>query len=138
MATSVNMHDDQLQVTVDAVRTLIGDQFPELAALPVTRFPSEGTAHAIFRIGEDLAARFPLRPGDADDSRRRWLAEADAARVLSRHTAVPIPVPVALGAPGFGYPLSWSIQTWVPGTTASDVDTSSSDAFAHDLAEFIR
>ncbi len=132
------MHDDQLQVTVDTVRTLIGDQFPDLAALPVARFPSEGTAHAIFRVGEDLAARFPLRPGDVDDGRQRLQAEADAARVLSRHTSVPVPAPVALGDPGYGYPLSWSIQTWVPGRTASDVDTSSSAAFAHDLAEFIR
>jgi aminoglycoside phosphotransferase (APT) family kinase protein len=49
-----------------------------------------------------------------------------------------VPAPVAIGEPGAGYPLPWSIQTWVPGTTASESGVSTSDDFAHDLAEFIQ
>jgi aminoglycoside phosphotransferase (APT) family kinase protein len=46
-------------------------------------------------------------------------------------------VPAALGEPGPGYPLPWSVQTWLPGRTADEDDPSGEAAFASDLAEFI-
>jgi len=36
--------------------------------------------------------------------------------------ADPQPEPVALGEPGAGYPLPWSVPTWLPGTVATDED----------------
>jgi aminoglycoside phosphotransferase (APT) family kinase protein len=42
-----------------------------------------------------------------------------------------------VGEPGAGYPLPWSVQTWLPGTVATDEDPGQSAAFARDLAEFI-
>jgi aminoglycoside phosphotransferase (APT) family kinase protein len=47
------------------------------------------------------------------------------------------PGPVALGEPGSGYPLPWSVQTWLPGAAATSEDPGDSVAFARDLAEFI-
>ena len=134
----MEMHDGQLSVTAEMVRDLVGGQFPEYTRLPIEPVHSEGTVNAIFRIGEQLAARFPLQPNDVDTT-RRWLQdEANAARELLGRTRVPVPEPVAIGEPGAGYPAPWSIQTWLPGTTASEVDCSTSDHFAHDLAEFIQ
>lgn len=131
------MHEDQLNVTVDVVRQLISTQLPDLALLPITPVYAEGTVNAIFRIGEGLAARFPLQPSDIETT-RKWLhSEADAARELSSHTRFPVPEPVTIGEPGAGYPLPWSVQTWLPGTTASQHDPSDSRDFAHDLAKFI-
>ena len=132
------MHEGQLLVTTDMVHDLVGGQFPECARLPIEGVRSEGTVNAIFRIGEQLAARFPLQPNDVDTTRQWLQREADAARELLGHTRVPVPEPVAIGEPGAGYPLPWSIHTWVPGTTASETDASTSDHFAHDLAEFIQ
>ena len=132
------MHEGQLSVTAEMVRDLVGAQFPEYVGLPIEPVRSEGTVNAIFRIGENLAARFPLQPNDIDHTRRWLRTEANAARELLAHTRVPVPEPVAIGEPGAGYLLPWSIQTWVPGTTASETDTSTSDPFAHDLAEFIQ
>lgn len=133
----VEMHQDQLPVTAGTARRLISEQFPEWSALAITAVRSEGTVNAIFRIGNDLAARFPLQPGDPDETREWLLAQADAARELANHTTFPVPLPVAIGEPGAGYPLPWSVQTWVPGTTASDNDASTSAPFANDLALFI-
>ena len=131
------MHADQLTVPVDTVRALVDQQFPEWTGLPVVRIDSEGTVNAIFRIGDRLAARFPLQPGDVEAT-RRWLeSEADAARELLGRTRFPVPEPVALGRPGAGYPLPWSVQTWLPGVTATAADPGGSAGFAHDLAEFI-
>ncbi len=132
------MHEGQLQVTVATVRDLVGDQFPEYATLAIDPVHPGGTVNAIFRIGEQLAARLPLQPRDVDTVRRWLQTEADGARELLGHTRIPVPEPLAIGEPGPGYPLPWSIQTWVPGTTADEVDASASDHFAHDLAEFIR
>lgn len=131
------MHPDQLTVPLDTVRALVDDQFPQWSHLPVTAVASEATVHAIFRIGKRYAARFPLRPAAVDEVRRRLRSEADAARELARHTRFPVPEPVALGRPGRGYPLPWSVQAWLPGTTATEDDPGASDAFAHDLATFI-
>jgi aminoglycoside phosphotransferase (APT) family kinase protein len=65
-------------------------------------------------------------------------SEAQAARELLGRTRFLTPEPVALGEPGPGYPLPWSVQTWLPGTAATDEDPGESVVFAHDLAEFIR
>ena len=134
----MEMHEGQLHVTAEMVRDLVGGQFPEYTGLPIELVHSEGTVNAIFRIGEHLAARFPLQADDVETTRRWLQTEADAARELLAHTLIPVPEPVAIGEPGAGYPLPWSIQTWIPGTTASEADTATSDHFAHDLAEFIQ
>jgi aminoglycoside phosphotransferase (APT) family kinase protein len=137
-AAVVDMHANQLTVPVATVRALVDAQFPQWRSLPVTGVASPGTVNAIFRLGQRFTARFPLVPDDVG-STRRWLeAEVDAARMLAGATRFATPEPVALGEPGAGYPLSWSVQTWVPGVAATDEDPGGSAAFAHDLAEFIR
>jgi aminoglycoside phosphotransferase (APT) family kinase protein len=134
---STSMHPGQLAVAPGTVRALLADQFPEWARLPVTPVEAEGTVSAIFRIGHRLAARFPLQPGDVDEVARGLHAEADAARELAAHTRFPVPEPAALGRPGHGYPLPWSVQSWLPGSTATWEDPAASEAFADDLAELI-
>jgi aminoglycoside phosphotransferase (APT) family kinase protein len=136
-AAGVNMHADQLTVSPTMVRELVDEQFPRWRDLNVKAVQSPGTVNAIFRIGDQLAARFPLRPDNADAVRRRLESEGTAARELAGRTRFPTPEPVAIGEPGAGYPLPWAVQTWLPGDTAADVDPGASVAFAHDLAEFI-
>jgi aminoglycoside phosphotransferase (APT) family kinase protein len=131
------MHADQLAVSSGMVRTLVDEQFPGWRGLAITKVDAPGTVNAIFRIGGNLAARFPLRPGDAAVVRRRLGAEAAAARELAGATRFATPEPVAIGEPGAGYPLAWAVQTWLPGVTAADDDPGGSVAFAHDLAGFI-
>ena len=135
--THVRMHADQMTVPDGTVQALIAEQFPQWQGLPVKRIASQGTVNAIFRIGGELAARFPLRPGDVEGT-RRWLeSEAAAASELNGRTRFPTPVPVAIGTPGAGYPLPWSVQTWLPGVVATDEDPAESAEFAGDLAAFI-
>jgi aminoglycoside phosphotransferase (APT) family kinase protein len=131
------MHAEQLTVTVNTVRGLVDRQFPGWRGLPVSAFRSQGTVNALFRLGDALVARFPLVPGEAGETRRRLESEAQAARELLGRTRFATPEPVALGEPGPGYPMPWSVQTWVPGTVATPDDPGGSTAFAHDLAEFI-
>jgi aminoglycoside phosphotransferase (APT) family kinase protein len=134
----VQMHDNQLTVLPDTVRDLVRDQFPEWRDLRIQALAAQGTDNAIFRVGEELSARYPLRPADVGATRRALEDEAQAAHELAGRTRFPTPEPIALGEPGRGYPLPWSVQTWIPGKIATPGEPAASVAFAHDLAEFIR
>lgn len=132
------MHADELTVTSSMARELVDRQFPQWRGLAVEQVASTGTVNAIFRIGGELAARFPLQAGDVEETWRALRAEADASAELLGRTRFPTPAPVALGEPGAGYPLPWSVQTWIPGVSANDDDPGASPDFAGDLADFIR
>ena len=99
--------------------------------------PAQGTVNALFRLGERAVARFPLQPGDVSEVRSWLRREAEAARQLVGRSRFLTPRPIAIGDPGLGYPLPWSVQTWLPGTVASPDHPADSVAFAHDLAAFI-
>ena len=131
------MHADQLAVDLPMVRALVDDQFPQWRGLALRPVASQGTVNAIVRIGDRLAARFPLQPADASQARAWLAAEAAAARELRGATRFATPEPVALGEPGAGYPMPWSVQTWLPGVIATDDDPAASLGFAEDVAEFI-
>jgi aminoglycoside phosphotransferase (APT) family kinase protein len=131
------MHADELPVPAAVVQNLIAGQFPRWRSLPVRRVASPGTVNAIFRVGDQLSARFPLQRADPAAVRRALRAEAAAAGELAAASRFPVPEPVALGEPGPGYPLPWSVQTWLPGVTGDADDPAGSAAFARDLAEFI-
>ncbi|WP_107068940.1 aminoglycoside phosphotransferase family protein [Streptomyces sp. 150FB] len=133
----MKMHPNQLTVSPETVRTLVDQQFPEWRSLPVRSITAQGTVNAIFRIGDRLAARFPLESADVESTRRRLKAEVEAARELVGRTRCPTPEPVALGEPGAGFPLPWSVQTWLPGIVAVNEDPGESYAFARELADFI-
>lgn len=132
------MHDDQLLVTVEVVRDLVAEQFPEWRELSIEAVTSPGTVNAIFRIGDRLAARLPLRVGEVDETRRLLEAGVAAARELLGQIPFATPEPIALGEPAVDYPLPWSIQTWLPGVTGAADDPGDSFAFAHDLARLVR
>ncbi len=131
------MHPGQLVISLDMVRALVNEQFPGWRSLPIVAVASQGTVNALFRIGDEFVARFPLNSGDVDTMRQRLESEAQAARELAGRTRFPTPKPVTLGEPGPGYPFPWSVLTWLPGSTATVEDPGDSVAFAHDLAEFI-
>lgn len=131
------MHSDQLEIPQAAVRRLLDGQFPQWRQLPVRRVAATGTVNAIFQIGDGLAARFPLRKQDPAQVRAALTAEAAAMRELVAVATVPVPEPVAIGEPGDGYPLPWSIQTWLPGRDADTDDPAGVPGFATDLCAFI-
>ena len=131
------MHADQLTISVPTVRVLVDEQFPAWRGLRITALRAPGTVNAIFRIGNQLAARFPLQPGPVWAVRSGLEREAAAARDLAGRTRFRTPEPVALGKPGAGYPLPWAVQSWLSGVSATDDDPGESAGFARDLAEFI-
>jgi len=133
----VAMHEDELALSDDVVRGLIARQFPQWAGLAVRRVESGGTVNAIFRIGDGLAARFLLRARDPGVAAALLERETESSRRFAECSPFPAPRPVAIGEPGDGYPLPWSVQTWLPGSVAA-VDIDGSVGLAGDLARLVR
>ncbi|EIU17002.1 aminoglycoside phosphotransferase family protein [Mycobacteroides abscessus] len=137
MLRAVDMHPRQVRVSADVVRALIDTQFPQWRSLPITPVSGSGTMNAIFRLGDRLVARFPLQGDDPAEVLWHVESEASAAARLFGRTRFPTPQPVAIGRPGAGYELAWSVHTWLPGVTAIDRSPHDSVEFARDLADFI-
>ncbi|PYB77697.1 aminoglycoside phosphotransferase family protein [Rhizobium wuzhouense] len=131
------MHEDQLTITVEQVRHLIADQFPQFRGQDIRELETAGTVNAIFRIGERHAARFPLRTMDPAVSLRTLEQEIEASREFHEYCAFPSPVPVGIGQWGAGFPMPWLVQTWIDGDVATPHGLSTSLDFARDLAHLI-
>jgi len=112
---------------------MIAGQFPELAGRPVRPLAGKGTDNHIFRIGDDLCARFPKAAWAAGTATREAMA-------LARFAASPLAVPevYGLGAPTDEYPHPWSVLSWLPGEVMEDSALGDSVAAAGQLAEFFR
>ncbi|MEU3459147.1 aminoglycoside phosphotransferase family protein [Streptomyces sp. NPDC006733] len=126
------MHADEAATDAGLVRRLLRAQFPRWADLPITRLASGGTVNAIYRLGEDLTARLPLRPGGAD-------AIALEAHLLPRLAPLlPLPVPqvVATGVPTAEYPMAWAVHRWIEGRPPVEGALAAPEPVARDLAEF--
>ncbi|MEZ5167975.1 MAG: phosphotransferase [Acidimicrobiales bacterium] len=132
------MHTDQVDVTESQVAALLTDQVPVLAGLRVVAWPAPGTVHAIFRIGAHAAGRFPRRLRDPEVVASELGSAASAANEFRAASAIPSPEPIHVGRPGRGFPMPWSVHTWVPGTTATPLSCAHSSTFAADLASLLR
>ena len=133
----MRMHADQADITPGTVARLVAGQFPQWHDLPVRAVASHGTVNALFRLGDEIVLRFPLRPSLDAGMRDKLAAEQDTARRVAAHVPVPVPEPVGLGEPGEGYPGPWTAYRWIPGETASDERIADPEAFACDLAGFV-
>jgi aminoglycoside phosphotransferase (APT) family kinase protein len=127
------MHADEVATSVTVVRRLLETQFPELAARPIHVVTSRGTDHALYRIGRDLVARLPRREVNVEslEKERRWLPR------LAPHLPLDVPLPVADGQPGEGYPFAWSIYRWLDGQPAYRERPADSAQAARELASFV-
>jgi aminoglycoside phosphotransferase (APT) family kinase protein len=107
------MHAHELEIGEPLVRRLLAAQFPGWAHLPLRPVEPRGTVNAIFRLGDRLSVRLPRLDGPEAPGGKEleWLPR------LAPHLPVDVPVPVAQGRPGEGYPWFWEVHTWVEGET---------------------
>ena len=132
--------DEPLDVTAIDVdeallASLLREQYPNLADLPIRVLGPWGTDNAMFRLGDDLLARLP---------RRGW-AKASVAKEATwlpflRRQRLPVDVPevVGVGEPSPAYPWVWAVLRWLPGDTPSPQTLADGAAgFALDVAALL-
>ena len=126
------MHPDELHIDEALVRRLLAEQFPDWARLPLRRIEPSGTVNVIFRLGRELSIRLPRRQGPTEPGGKEveWLPK------LAPLLPVDIPVPVAQGRPGTGYPWFWEVHRWLEGDSLP-VDEIDATQAARDLAALV-
>lgn len=129
---TVRMHADEIDTDVDLVRRLLQTQHPQWADLPIEALPHGGTDHAIYRLGHEMSVRLPRIQWAAGQPEKecRWLSW------LAPQLSAPIPVPLAMGEPGQGFPFQWVVSPWMPGEDATP-DRAGGREFALDVARFV-
>lgn len=127
------MHEHEVATDAGLVRRLVREQFPAWGDLEVRAVELSGTDNALYRLGDDLVVRLPRVPTGAAqvDRDRDWLPR------LRDHLPISIPVPVARGAPGDGFPFPWAVHEWIEGEQAT-VERLEIDSATADLGSFLR
>ena len=127
------MHRDEVTVDETVVRGLLAEQFPAWAGLPLEPIEPPGTDNWLFRLGAELLVRLPCRERTVATlvRERTWLPR------FAGRLPLEIPLPVAAGKPGAGYPWTWSVYRWLEGENAIDAPVADLARAAVDLAALL-
>jgi aminoglycoside phosphotransferase (APT) family kinase protein len=127
------MHRDEVTVDERVVGRLLAGQFPEWSVLPLEPVEPRGTDNWLYRLGEELVVRLPCRERTVATlvRERTWLPR------LAGRLPLEIPLPVAAGEPGAGYPWTWSVYRWLDGENAIDAPVADLARAAVDLAALL-
>jgi aminoglycoside phosphotransferase (APT) family kinase protein len=127
------MHAGERDVDPPLVRSLLESQLPQWADLSVERVRSAGTDNAIYRLGDDMAIRLPRIEAAVGQvgKEQRWLPR------LAPHLPLDVPVPLARGEPGAGFPWPWSVYRWLPGEDGDRAAVTDPRECALRLAELV-
>jgi len=138
--SGVPMHENELHSDEALVRGLLAEQCPQWAHLPVRRFPSGGTANAIYRVGDEIAARLPLTPGGSANPAKSEQFEKGLhwVPIFAPHLPLAVPELLARGEPTAAFPSEWTVCRWLPGEIARFEDLADPVAAAHALGAFVQ
>lgn len=127
------MHADEVETDVALVRRLLADQFPQWAGLPIEPVAERGTDNILYRLGDDLVARLPGRERSELGLKKEcaWLPK------LAPLLPLAIPLPLAVGTPGDGFPYRWAVFRWLHGDPATPERLVDLRRGAADLAGFV-
>ena len=130
------LHDNELDIDVERVRSLVDSQMSEHASLPLRELSSSGSTNRLFRLGDDLLVRLPRQPGNGEAIRKeeRWVQQ------LSGTLGVDTPDIIYVGQPAHDFPEQWSVVRWIEGKHPSTANVASQDDqinLAKDLARVI-
>lgn len=127
------MHENELDVNSKLVKTLIDEQCPNWANLPLEPIKSSGTDNALFRLGSEYVVRLP---------RINWATasinkEYDWVPKLSQLLNTPVSKPLFKGAANDIYPWSWLVTKWNDGLNPSFENKNEFEMLAKGLAAFL-
>lgn len=127
------MSNIEVLIDVPLVQQLISTQFPQWADLPIKPVAVGGWDNRTFHLGEQMLVRLPSAEQYAMkvEKEQLWLPRLAPLLPLS------IPMPLAMGEPGEGYPWRWSVYRWIEGETAAIGRIADLSQFATSLAEFL-
>ncbi|WP_441247203.1 aminoglycoside phosphotransferase family protein [Kitasatospora sp. McL0602] len=129
----MTIHENEIRVDEAVVRSLLREQRPEWATLPVSP-AGAGTDNTMYRLGTGLVVRLPRTQDNAQAVRKEqaWLPR------LAPHLPCRIPEPVHVGTPSAVFPFAWSVYRWIDGDEVAFGSVTDWAAFGADLAAVVR
>lgn len=123
----------KLTITRELVAELVETQFPQWPDLALISVEPPGWDNVAYRLGETMSVRLPSSEESLlqVDKEQLWLP------LLARHLKADSSSDYARGARVL-VPRLWSIYGWIEGEIASANDVYDLEAFASDLAVFLR
>jgi aminoglycoside phosphotransferase (APT) family kinase protein len=127
------MHADEIEINTSLVIRMLNSQFPQWANLSITKVDSAGTDNAMYRLGNNMAIRFPRIHWAIEqvEKEHHWLPK------MAPKLPLTIPTPLAKGEPDESYPWHWSVYKWSEGENATIERLSDLAQTAVKLAQFI-
>lgn len=130
---AAQLHDDQIPCDTRLVRRLLQAFCPQWAQLPLTPVASTGTDHHVYRLGEALCVRVPMRPSAAPQlaGEAQWLGR------IAQALPVAVPDVVYAGEASALLHWPWSVRRWVPGHAIAEAADLRTPDLAEDLGAII-
>lgn len=120
----------------ELARTLVIEQFPEYAHLPISDVEKQGHDNRTYRLGDDMLIRMPI----AEAYALKVPKEQELLPKLAKHVSIGIPAPIKMGVPSISYPYPFSIYKWLLGKSINllTLTTEEKQQLAFDLARFLK
>ncbi|MEK7861909.1 MAG: phosphotransferase, partial [Chloroflexota bacterium] len=109
------MHADEVDTDAELVRRLVAEQHSRWSDLDVTPVLPRGTDNALYRLGAEMVVRLPRR----DINVPALLTELEWLPRLAPQLTLSIPIPLATGVAGAGFPFPWAVYRWIDGLPAT-------------------
>lgn len=123
-----------MEISIEIVRKLIEEQFPELSNLEIRWVEKNGHDNRTFYLGDNMSVRLPSGEEYASQIKNEmtWLPK------LKQYISCEIQSPIANGKPSEIYPFPWSINKWIDGEVLSYHNVNNLEDIAIDLAKFLK
>lgn len=123
-----------MNITVELVKELINEQYPEFSNLEIKMVENSGHDNRTFHLGDKMSVRLPSGPNYASQIEKEltWLPK------FKKQISLPIPSPVAKGEPNDSYPFNWAINNWIEGETLRGNNITDFNDLAVKLANFLK
>lgn len=130
------MDSEFFNITHDFVYTLISDQFPKYAHLPIISVEKQGHDNRTFRLGNDMLVRIPTMRCYATQIQKEYHLLPKLAPYLSVN--IPTPMETSISSKYLPYP--FSIYKWIEGTSLNllTLDDYIHQQTAYDVAKFLK
>jgi aminoglycoside phosphotransferase (APT) family kinase protein len=131
------MHENELEIDENLVRSLIKSQNPHWANLPLKAIMHSGTDNALFRLGNEYVVRLPRIEWAPESIIKSIYKEYEWLPKIAQFLKIPISEPLFKGNPNQCYPWPWIVAKWNEGHNPNFEKENEYEPLAKDLADFL-
>ncbi|MGB0934552.1 MAG: aminoglycoside phosphotransferase family protein [Alphaproteobacteria bacterium] len=110
------LHKNETKLSIEIIRELLNDQFPDWADLSIKPLSHQGTDNVMLKLGNDKIIRLPR----TQRSEASLIKECLWLPIIGDRLSIQIPHIIGNGQPSKEYPYQWAIVNFLQGSSPSD------------------